>query len=236
MNVNRYCGDAEESVAENMDRLCGVLGTTPRGVVTAHQTHGTRVLDVTPRFLVLDDADRAAEAEGVDALITAEPYIYIGVSTADCVPILMCDTERRVVAAVHAGWRGTCARILVHTVEAMVREYGCRPHDIMAHIGPSISAEAFEVGDEVYDAFRDAHFPMSRIATKPCHKWHIDLPGANALTLAELGVRPENVRLSGECTYKQSDKYFSARRLSINSGRLLSAIALRPAGHLPFRY
>ncbi len=93
------------------------------------------------------------ELEGVDALVTDIPGYCLCVSTADCVPVLLYDTRKKVVAAIHAGWRGTVARIVEKTVSVMDNQYGSQGKDLIACIGPSISLEAFEVGDEVYDAF-----------------------------------------------------------------------------------
>ena len=98
-----------------------------------------------------------------DALITQVPGLWIGVYSADCVPILVADTRLKVVAAIHAGWRGTVGGITRDTVERMTADFGCRPEDLQAVIGPSISPEAFEVGEEVVMLFRQAAFPESII-------------------------------------------------------------------------
>ena len=98
-----------------------------------------------------------------DALITQVPGLWIGVYSADCVPILVADTRLKVVAAIHAGWRGTVGGITRDTVERMTTDFGCRPEDLQAVIGPSISPEAFEVGEEVVMLFRQAAFPESII-------------------------------------------------------------------------
>ena len=98
-----------------------------------------------------------------DALITQVPGLWIGVYSADCVPILVADTRLKVVAAIHAGWRGTVGGITRATVERMTADFGCRPEDLQAVIGPSISPEAFEVGEEVVMLFRQAAFPESII-------------------------------------------------------------------------
>ena len=98
-----------------------------------------------------------------DALITQVPGLWIGVYSADCVPILVADTRLKVVAAIHAGWRGTVGGITRATVERMTTDFGCRPEDLQAVIGPSISPEAFEVGEEVVMLFRQAAFPESII-------------------------------------------------------------------------
>jgi YfiH family protein len=165
------------------------------------------------------------ELQDVDAVVTHLKDFCLCVSTADCVPVLIYDKVREVIAAVHAGWRGTVGRILEKTIETMKSHYGSEGKDIVACIGPSISLESFEVGDEVYDAFAEADFDMKRIA-KRYEKWHLDLWEANRLQLLNQGVLPENMEVAGICTYQQHEDFFSARRLGIQSGRILSGIML----------
>lgn len=153
--------------------------------------------------------------------------VCIGVSTADCIPILLYDPEHHAAAAVHAGWRGTVMRIAEKSIRQMTLDYGTRPELLEAVIGPGISQEAFEVGDEVYDAFREAGFPMSEIARKQ-EKWHIDLWAANYLQLENCGLRINHIQVSGICTYRHCEEYFSARRLGIASGRIFTGIILHP--------
>lgn len=174
-------------------------------------------------FLTQPLSEQERLLDGVDALVTPLAGICLAISTADCVPILLYDTRARVVAAVHAGWRGTVARILSLTLRRMKEQYGTRGEDVLAAIGPSISADSFEVGDEVYDAFRRADFPMGQIAF--CReKWHIDLWEANRLQLLDEGLRPEAIEVSGVCTYQCFDRFFSARRLGLHSGRILTGV------------
>ena len=218
-NVNRYCGDSEDDIARNLDALKTILGVGQ--VFMPHQVHGTEVLQV--RHSVPWDG-MAEDIEGVDALMTDVRGISIGVSTADCVPVLLYDEARHAAAAIHAGWRGTVKRIVEKTVASMQNAYGTLPGQLKAVIGPGISLEAFEVGDEVYDQFREAGFPMELMARRFA-KWHIDLPLCNRLQLEAMGVR--QVKMSGICTFRQSETYFSARKLGINSGRILTGIVLR---------
>ena len=114
---------------------------------------------------------------GIDALITNVPGYCVCVTTADCVPVLLYDRRLQVVAAVHAGWKGTVQHIVSSVMEHMSRNFGTRGADVVACIGPSISLESFEVGDEVYEAFKESGFDMSIISTKKrkTGKHHIDL-------------------------------------------------------------
>lgn len=231
-NVNHYCGDNEGSIARNMDSLKSLLGVGQ--VFMPHQVHGTEILQVKQAEPWKGMAD---DLEGVDALITNVTGVCIGVSTADCIPVLLYDEAHHAAAAIHAGWRGTVKRIAAKAVESMRDSFGTHPEELKAVIGPGISLEAFEVGDEVYDQFQEEGFPMEKIARRyPAKlppfggieggfKWHIDLPLCNLLQLEEAGV--SQIELSGICTWQQSDDYFSARKLGVNSGRILTGVVLR---------
>lgn len=224
-NINNYCGDDAKAIAQNRQLLCARLGIGDCQLVFPHQTHGTEICAVTPEVLALSAEERSLLLEGVDAVMTDVPGICIGVSTADCIPVLLSDPVHRVVAAVHAGWRGTVARIVQKTIARMQGEYGTRPTDLHAVIGPGISLEHFEVGNEVYEAFALAGFDMARIARR-YDKWHLDLPACNHLQMTDCGVQAAHIHLSGICTFAQADEYFSARRLGIASGRIFSGIQI----------
>ena len=161
----------------------------------------------------------------VDAVVTHRKGFCLCVSTADCVPIIIYDKVKEVIAAVHAGWRGTVERIVEKTLDVMKSYYGTEGKDVVACIGPSISLESFEVGNEVYAAFEEAGFDMARIARR-YEKWHLDLWEANLLQLLAHGVLPEHIEVADICTYQHHGDFFSARRLGIQSGRILSGIVM----------
>lgn len=219
-NCNGYCGDEAADVDRNRELLRSLLPGHPVELVIPHQTHSDCVKVVDAAY-----ANGESDLEGVDALVTDMPGYCLCVSTADCVPVLLYDTCNRVVAAIHAGWRGTVARIVEKTLSVMGRRYGTQGKDIIACIGPSISWEAFEVGDEVYHAFDEAGFDMNLIAHREA-KWHIDLWEANRQQLLSGGVNPGHVEVSGICTYYNNLDFFSARRQGIRSGRILSGILI----------
>ena len=227
LNINGYCGDAKEDVAENRRLLCMSLNLSDEShLVIPHQTHGTTVLTVDKTFMALDEEQRQQRLEGIDAVITNVPQICIGVSTADCIPIIIYDVVHHAAAAIHAGWRGTVARIVKKAVAALQAAYGSQPTELQAWIGPGISLKNFEVGQEVYDQFAEAGFQMECIALK-YEKWHIDLPMCNRMQLEEAGVPLQSIRQMAVCTYDQTDDYFSARRLGINSGRIYTGVILQ---------
>ena len=224
-NINHYCGDDEKDIAANHASLCRLLGIDGAHLVYPHQVHGTEIRKIDAAWLSLPKSEQAQLLEGVDAVMTNMAGICVGVSTADCIPVLLYDAAHHACAAIHAGWRGTAARMAENAVRAMATAYGTLPVQIMAVIGPGISLENFEVGDEVYETFENAGFDMKRIARRYT-KWHIDLWEANRLSLMKMGIPAGAIHTSGICTYAQADRFFSARRLGINSGRILTGIML----------
>lgn len=217
-NCTHYCGDRPESVVSNLETLAACLPQRPQCLVIPRQTHTTNVRVIT-------EVPGSEELHEVDAVVTNLKDFCLCVSTADCVPVLLYDTKNQVVAAIHAGWRGTVGRIVEKTLDVMGSRFATEGKDVVACIGPSISLESFEVGDEVYAAFEEAGFEMSRIARK-YEKWHLDLWEANRLQLLAHGVLPEHIEVAGICTYQQHEDFFSARRLGIKSGRILSGVMM----------
>lgn len=224
-NCNGYCGDRCGNVQRNIELLIRLL-PQPDALVLPHQTHSVEVGVIDDAFVRSGKERQTGLLEGVDALITDVLGQCICVSTADCIPVLCYDVRHQAVAAIHAGWRGTVGRIVERTLQKMEECYGTRGEDVVACIGPGISLEAFEVGDEVYEAFGQAGFDMNAIARRET-KWHIDLWEANRLQLVGAGVAPDKIEVSGICTYQNCEDFFSARRLGIRSGRILSGIMRR---------
>ena len=222
-NINRFCGDSDEHIRRNRALLCQRLSISDERLVMPHQIHQTRIAQVDEQLMSLSEKGREEALDGCDALMTDLRGVCIGVSTADCIPVLLYDEAHHAVCAVHAGWRGTVARICQQAVAAMSSAYGSRPEQLRAQIGPGISLDSFEVGQEVYDAFSTAGFDMAAISRKD-ERWHIDLPECNRLQLIAAGLPVESISVSPVCTYRQHDRYFSARHLGINSGRLFTGI------------
>ena len=222
-NINRYCGDSEACIRKNREALCSLLGISDDRLLMPHQVHLTKTARIDEALLSLSEEKRREALEGYDALMTDLRGVCIGVSTADCIPILLYDEAHHAICAIHAGWRGTVARIAEKALAEMKATYGTHPCDLKAQIGPGIHLDSFEVGDEVYEAFAQAGFDMTAISIKK-EKWHIDLPECNHQQLIAAGLEPHNIRVSPVCTFHQSADYFSARRLGINSGRIFTGI------------
>ena len=179
--------------------------------LTLRQIHSDRVWNAHSLL------DRQCEG---DALVTDDPGRGIGVRTADCVPVLLLDAGRRAVAAIHAGWRGTAAGIAAHAIEKMQADFGSRPADIRAALGPCIQECCYEVGPEVANNFRTL-FPEWPVISG---KWHLDLPEANRRHLTAAGVPANQIFDSGLCTFCLPEHFFSYRREPRNPGRMTSVI------------
>ena len=227
LNINRFCGDDEACIRKNREALCTLLGISDDRLLMPHQVHLTKVARIDETLLSLSEEQRREALEGYDALMTNLEGVCIGVSTADCIPILLYDKAHHAVCAIHAGWRGTVARIAEKAIAEMEAAYGTQPLQLVAQIGPGIHQDSFEVGDEVYEAFAQAGFDMTTIS---CHqkKWHIDLPECNRQQLLTSGVSSASIAVSPVCTYVESSRFFSARHLGINSGRIFTGVIIHP--------
>lgn len=185
------------------------------------QVHSNRVATLRDTSRDEDARADAGPRPEADALATRSNGILLGVRTADCVPILLLDARRRVVAAVHAGWRGTARRIAERAVSTLRESFGSRPKDIEAAIGPGIGPCCFEVGAEVAEQFDRGDVIAGR---RP----RVDLPGANRRQLEAAGVPAEMIRMSGMCTMCAAEGFHSYRRDGEQAGRMLAVIGLRP--------
>jgi YfiH family protein len=226
-NMSPFSGDDPVNVTRNRLTLCVQLGIGFEKLIIPFQTHGTEIIEIDNSFLKLPERKKTQLLYGIDGLITRLPGVCIGITTADCVPLIFFDPQKQVIAVAHAGWRGTCARIGKKTILSMVEKFGCNPANILVVIGPSISPKVYEVGKEVVDKFEQSGFDNSVLVTIRNQSFYLDLWMANRLTLEEAGVLPENIETSGICTFTEHERFFSARRLGIKSGRILSGIMLK---------
>jgi YfiH family protein len=224
LNIGLGSSDERDNVIENRARVARALGLAADRLATPYQTHSSEAITV---------AEPWAPGEGPrgDAVVTDRPGIAIGVSTADCGPILFADEAAGVVGAAHAGWRGALRGVLEATLEAMER-LGAERGRIVAAIGPMISADAYEVGPEFVARFLEADEANARFFARSEQPGHamFDLPGYVAARLAAAGVGAvEDLAL---CTYADEARFFSFRRTTHRGepdyGRLVSAIALVP--------
>jgi YfiH family protein len=224
------------SSMQDWDRIAAALGVS--SVLTVNQVHGRTVVAAS------SDPARAAERPDADALITLDPAQAVGVRAADCAPILLADPATGAVAAVHAGWRGTAAGIVAAAVSAMTREYGSRPGDLLAAIGPSIRPCCYEVGSELVDAFAAAGHPRHLVdrwfvlrdpgagIRDPGGRLWLDVPKANRDQLLLAGLADERIYDCGLCTAMHLDVLTSFRAEKEKAGRLAAVIRPR-AGRRP---
>jgi YfiH family protein len=201
-------------------------------LVTVRQVHGAVVHPVELGCGPLSTPEGKAVLQG-DGLVTSQAELMLGVQTADCVPVLIADTRTRAVGAFHAGWRGTVARIVEQGVATMAREFGSKPEDLIAAVGPSIGPCCFEVGEEVREEF-ERGFERAReiIADGVGGKARVDLWEANRRQLLAAGVPAGAITVVGECTAcAQTEdgrrKFFSYRAEKGVTGRMLNVIGVR---------
>lgn len=226
--------DPEPIVAANRARFTAhAAAGAPMQLVTIRQFHSGMIRIVEADHGTLA-TDRGRAVLRGDALMTDVPGLLLGIQTADCVPVLLADRRLRAVAAFHAGWRGTVARIVERGVGLMRLRYGSRPEDLVAAIGPAIASCCFAVGDEVRRAF-DSQFAYApelfRTAEAPTPQLYADLFEANRRQLLDAGLLPSNITVTGECsactrTQDGRRKYFSHRAERGFTGRMMSVIGI----------
>lgn len=220
-NFGFRVNDDEASVRENYRLLASDLGLEMERIVLSKQTHTDNI-----RIVTEEDAGKGitkrSDIEDTDGLVTNVRGIAQVVFSADCVPILMYDRGAEVVAAVHAGWRGSVAGVAPKCVEIMKSRFGSIAEDIRVAIGPSIGKCCFEFGEEAVTYFGDKYY-----AKEPNGKFKVDLWEYNRDLLLSVGIKSENIDISGICTMCESDKFYSYRAHREKTGRLAAVIMLR---------
>jgi len=200
-------------------------GTTDR-LMRVKQVHGNAVR-VLAKGRVPDDA--SAQRPDGDAIISNQPGLTLAVMVADCVPILLADPRNGAAAAIHAGWRGTCARVAGTAIEMMRREFGTDPRDLVAAIGPSVGGNDYEVGEALIDAFdRAGHdrTSLDRWFTRPGGRLHLDLWTANTDQLIDSGIDAAGIFLCGLSTVSHPEIFDSYRVSGEKAGRMAGLIAV----------
>lgn len=265
LNLGFIESDARKHVEQNRSNFFTALGAKSFALAELKQTHSTHIFQVVPgdaaqtRFIPAGGdvpLQHGAAPPAGDALVTNQPGILLAVRTADCHPILLVDSRRRVIAAVHAGWRGTLARIAEKTVGVMRAAFGSNPSHITAVGGPGIQACCYAVGEEVVAAFHGRFGPSERffkpvpvdqeaaaLAAKypnvflspfpPGHApavqaaAHLDIAAALRGQLLAAGLSPARIHASDFCTACRTDLFFSHRKEGSRTGRMMAVIGMK---------
>ena len=226
LNIAFGRGDTMENVEKNLHILASALDFDPEKFVLTRQTHSDIVRAVTR-----EDARGCYHRDypECDGLVTNTPGLALTVFTADCTPLLFHDPVTGAVGAAHAGWRGTAAAIAAKTVRAMVENYGCRPEDIRAAIGPNIGFCHFETDADVPEAMIAAFGEEVRpFMEKKGEKYYLDLKRINALVLRREGLK--HIELSENCTVCECDRFWSHRVTKGDRGSQGAIIVCKEAG------
>ncbi|MDE5969492.1 MAG: peptidoglycan editing factor PgeF [Muribaculaceae bacterium] len=214
-SVCDYTGDDASRVEECRRQLAEFCGVGMDEIVQCRQTHSADVY-------VLEQVGLPAEQRyGYDAIVTRLKNVVIGINTADCVPVVLFDEVAGVIAAIHAGWRGAVAGIAVNALKKMV-EIGAKVENVKGYFGPSIGECCFEVGEEVASCF-----PEEFVTRQEGENPHVNLSGFVKRQLENEGVKAETLILNDNCTRCNQSRYFSARALGIDSGRIFTFIMRR---------
>lgn len=226
MNLSFRNGDSRENVYENYRRVCGAAGIDTAHLVLSRQTHTNNVLAVTREHLGTGYCK--PEFHDIDGLVTNEPGVALVTQYADCTPLLFYDPVARVCANSHSGWRGTVKRIGEVTVKKMINEFGCKPQNIIAAIGPCICKNCYEVDMPVYTEFQKSGIPLDGVITPKADGEHfsLDLARANKEILLAAGVLPQNIDIADLCTFENCDELHSHRATAGKRGNLAAIIEM----------
>lgn len=236
LNLSFTRGDEQEAVAENFRRIGARIGVKPEQMVLSAQTHTSNI-----RIVGKEDCGngitRRQQFQDVDALVTNTPGVCLVTSYADCVPLYFLDPVKRVIAASHAGWRGTVARIGPKTVELMREQFGCAASDIRAVIGPSICQDCYQVSEDVACHVADAleksigKLPRSVLRREERETggaaYRLNLWEVNRELLFGAGLRKEHIAVSGICTRCNNSLFFSHRATGEKRGNLCAFLMLK---------
>lgn len=228
MNLSFTRGDEESRVRENFRRIGEAIGFCEKDLVFSQQTHTTNVRVVTQKDRG-NGYTQPLPYQDVDGLVTGEKGLVLATFYADCVPLFFADPKLRVIGLSHSGWRGTVGKIGCQTVEVMRKEFGCRPEDILAAVGPSICQDCYEVSGDVIEAFQENYEKdcwESLFYEKAKGKYQLNLWRANELALLEAGILPEHISVTDLCTCCNPDILYSHRASQGRRGNLAAFLEI----------
>ncbi len=210
-NLSLSVDDGRERVINNRKIFFGSLGLTLESAAYQKQVHGDRITYVSVPGNIGES----------DAMITDRTNTSLCISTADCTSIFIYDSEKKIIAGIHSGWRGTQKKITAKTLNRLKSEFGCNAKNLFVYLGPSVSQVNYEVGKEVADLFE------ARYIDKKNNKLHLDVAAANFDMILNAGVPYHQIQKSSLCTYEYKELLHSYRRDGKSSGRALGVIALK---------
>ena len=212
LNFGFHVGDREDDVLTNRRLLMDHVGIALEWGVIGKQVHSGNVTVVTPSMRGRGMLSQDTAIGDTDSLITDEPDICLMVMQADCVPVIFYDRRNNVIGIVHSGWKGTVVGVSTNTVKRMIEDFGSKPEDIVAGIGPSIGPDKYEVGPEVVERARGAFPNLEIIKDSDDGRGFFDLWTANTHQLLALGIPCDNIEVANICTYTHADTFYSDRR------------------------
>jgi YfiH family protein len=226
-NISFNTKNTDSEVLRNREILAVETNISLSEFVMQEQIHSDNVRLIDSTFKGRGVYKREDALSDSDAMITNEKHICLFIFAADCVPVLLYDPVNKVIGAAHSGWKGTVSKIAQKTVIAMSEKFGTNPNHVIAGIGPSISVEHYEIGDEVANAVVNAFGTEKKFLklNRTSGKFHFDIWFAVKHQLLEIGLKEEFIEISGLCSYNRSDLFFSARRQK-NTGRFGAGIMM----------
>lgn len=224
LNMSFREGDEEFRVLQNWDKLASAFNIPMENFLVLNQVHGDNVFVIKPH----GDYFTSREVLNYDAIVTNRTDLAICIKTADCVPVFVVDRIQTVIAVVHAGWRGSALGISAKVIRLMQNQYGSRPRDLLAAIGPSIGPCCYEVDSPTAVAFRHQNNSESFLFPgKRKNRWMLDLVETNRRQMLNCGIPAANIESSGLCTVCRQDDYFSHRGSGGITGRQINFMMIK---------
>jgi len=228
-NLAFHVGDNKEDILKNRVKLAQSLQISPKNFTALQQVHGTRVSIINSHDRGRGAFDIESAINNSDAMLTDQKEICLLILVADCVPLLLYDRKKKIIAAIHAGWKGTVGLIAWKTVHKMLSVWDCKPQDLICAIGPSIGPCCYQVGPEVIALVKEkfqAHKQLIGSISKS-GRGYLNLWEANRQQLLECHIPEGNIEIAGICTNCHSDIFFSSRKSNGLTGRFAAGIMLK---------
>ncbi|WP_321530183.1 peptidoglycan editing factor PgeF [uncultured Desulfuromonas sp.] len=224
LNLGSNTEDAAYNVEGNRSTLLHAFDLPLHHLLLVKQVHGNDIIVVDKKNY---DVSHFQDVEA-DAIITNQPGLMLGVTVADCYPLIVFDPKQRVAAVVHVGWRGAANGLIGKVFDAMREEFSSLAEDLLVAVGPGISAEHYDVGKDVREGFRNGTGHWDEIATEvELGKWRVDLQKSCLLQLEQAGIKKKNIDCADACTWNQRELFFSYRRDGGKTGRQMGFVLFR---------